>query len=75
MPCQNPRCTPEMKGFRLTTAGRELSRIVGKSLDLDSIREICNIVSKKNSIIHFNLYKVTMRKGNELSFDNIPIQF
>lgn len=65
----------QMKGFRLTTAGRELSRIVGKSLDLDSIREICNIVSKKNSIIHFNLYKVTMRKGNELSFDNIPIQF
>ena len=61
--------------FPLTAAGRELSVIVDCKMDLDLIKEICQIVKKKNSKISLSLHKVIYREEDSIDYDNTPIIF
>lgn len=64
-----------MQEFPLTTAGRELSKIVGGSIDLETIKEICRIAKKKNPKISLSLYSVKFRNENEINYERMPIPF
>lgn len=61
--------------FPLTTAGRELSKIVDGKLDLETIKEICKVVKRDNSRVDFSLYKVNYREGNQINYSKEVIDF
>lgn len=64
-----------LQQFPLTAAGRELSVIVDCKMDLDLIKEICQIVANNNSNIIFGLHKVNYRVQEEINYENTPITF
>jgi hypothetical protein len=53
--------------FPLTEAGRELSTIVTEKIELNTIKEVCEIVAKRNKSVEFTLHKVACR--NQSGFD------
>lgn len=64
-----------LQEFPLTAAGRELSMIVGSKMDLDLIKEICQVAVKNNSKINLSLHKVNYREEDSINYDNNPIVF
>ena len=61
--------------FPLTAAGRELSVIVDHKMNLDSIKEMCQLVAKSNSKISFSLHEVNYRGEGGINYENAPIVF
>lgn len=61
--------------FPLTTAGRELSKIVDEKMEFSTIKEICRFVQTKNKGVTFSLHKVKFRKGDEINYENEAIDF
>ncbi len=61
--------------FPLTAAGRELSMIVDSKMDLDLIKDICQVAAKNNSKINLTLHKVNYREEDSISYENTPIVF
>ena len=64
-----------MQEFPLTAAGRELSVIVDSKINIEIIKEICQIAAKKNSMINFSLHKVNYREVDHINYENASIDF
>ncbi|WP_026499166.1 DUF2806 domain-containing protein [Butyrivibrio sp. WCD2001] len=61
--------------FPLTLAGKELSAIIGGNLDLDTIKSICSVVSKRNRRTNFSLCEVECRDGEIITCSDESIPF
>ena len=64
-----------LQEFPLTAAGRELSMIVDSKMDLDLIKETCQVAAKNNSQIKLSLHKVNYREEDSINYENTPIVF
>lgn len=64
-----------MQEFPLTTAGRELSVVVGGKIDIDVVKEICRIAKKSNKKATLSLHRVNYRAENEINYEETPIPF
>lgn len=61
--------------YPLTTAGKELSRIVDGKMDFETVKEICQIVQKNNVGVNFSLHKVYFWNGNQANYSEEAIEF
>jgi hypothetical protein len=44
-------------------------------MDLDLIKDICQVAAKNNSKINLTLHKVNYREEDSISYENTPIVF
>ena len=71
----NKECEVVIPQFHLTQAGRELSKIVGEKIDLQTMKLVCRVIANNNKDVIFTLHQVTERGLNNYSYSNIPIEF